>query len=105
MAAERGRASGPPWLAYGREVGPQLEHLRHLYPNFEPSELPDVAHKAWHVDDYCHSLPREPPGDPVPDGSFEIAQRLLCDYEFADPRRICAFYWADARLQDRDMLL
>jgi uncharacterized protein (UPF0548 family) len=64
-----------------------------------------VARQAWHVDEYCHSLPREPPGEPVPDGSFETAKRLLCDYEFADPTRIRAYYWADAPLQDRDMLL
>jgi uncharacterized protein (UPF0548 family) len=104
-AIERGRASGPPWLAYGREIGPQLELLSQLAPNFGPFELPEVAFDAWHVDDYCHSLSPEPPGDPLPDGSFETARRLLRDYEFADPKRIRSYYWANAPLEGRDMLL
>jgi uncharacterized protein (UPF0548 family) len=105
LTTERGRANVPPWLIYRREVAPQLERLRHLDPNFEPAELPDVASRAWHIDDYRHPLPPEPPGEPVPDGSFETAKRLLRDYEFADPRRIRAYYWADAPLRGRDMLL
>jgi uncharacterized protein (UPF0548 family) len=105
LTTERVRTNGPPWLVYRREVGPQLECLQQLEPNFEPAELSDVARRAWHVDDYFHALPPEPPGEPVPDGSFETAKRLLRDYEFADPRRIRAYYWADAPLHGRDMLL
>jgi uncharacterized protein (UPF0548 family) len=104
-AIERGQAIGPPWLAYGREIRPQLELLSRLAPNFGSLELPEVAFDAWHVDDYCHPLPPEPPGDPLPDGSFETARRLLRDYEFADPKRIRSYYWADAPLEARDMLL
>ena len=105
MTSERGRVTGPPWHVYRREVATQLERLRQLEPNFDPAELPDGARHPWHVDDYCHALPRESPGEPVPDGSFETAKRLLRHYEFADPRRIRAYYWADAPLHGRDMLL
>jgi hypothetical protein len=105
LTTERGPANGPPWRVYRREVAPQLERLRDLDPNFKPAELPDVASRPWHIDDYRHPLPPEPPGEPVPDGSFETAKRLLRDYEFADPRRIRAYYWADAPLHGRDMLL
>jgi uncharacterized protein (UPF0548 family) len=57
------------------------------------------------VDDYCRTLPREPPGEAIDAGPFETAKRLLRDYEFADPARIRAYYRADAPLEGRDMLL
>jgi hypothetical protein len=87
------------------EVLAQLERIRDLDLNFDPEELSSVERDAWHVDDYCQSLPSEPPGEPIPSGSFETAKRLLHDYEFADPTRIRAYYWADAPLEGRDMLL
>ena len=60
---------------------------------------------GWHVDDYRQPLPPEPPGPPRPGGSFEVAQRLLRDYEFADPAIIRAVYATDSPLERRDMLL
>lgn len=102
---ERQLSSGPPWLAWGDDVGPQLDRIRALGPNFAPEQLPAAHDGAWHVDDYCRALPPEPPGEPHPGGSFALAKELLRDYEFADPRRIRAYYRADAPLQDRDMLL
>jgi uncharacterized protein (UPF0548 family) len=50
-------------------------------------------------------LPPEAPGPPVDGGSFRIAQTLLRDYRFADPRRVRAHYDVDAPLEGRDMLL
>jgi hypothetical protein len=73
--------------------------------NFDPSELPEVATDPWHVDDYCVRLPSEPPGEPEPNGSFEVARRLMADYEFADPSMVRAHYDADASLLGRTMLL
>jgi len=103
LTSERRLAVGPPWL--GGEVRPQLERIRELKLNFDPAGLSSVKRDAWHVDDYCRSLPPEPPGEPIPSGSFETAKRLLRDYEFADPSRIRAYYWADAPLEHRYMLL
>ena len=57
--------------------------------NFDPDELERRrldAGAGWHVDDYAQPLPPEPPGEPAPGGSFAIAQRLMRDYAFADPR-------------------
>ena len=105
MAGERRLALGPPWLSRRGEVRPQLERIHDLDLNFDPPDLSSVKRDAWHVDDYCRSLRPEPPGEPIRSGSFETAKRLLRDYEFADPKRIRAYYWADAPLQGRDMLL
>jgi uncharacterized protein (UPF0548 family) len=74
--------------------------------NFEPP--PDDARLAdagWRLDDHCQPLPREAPGEPEPGGSFEVAKRLMRNYEFADPAIVRAIYEEDAELQGRDMLL
>jgi len=74
--------------------------------NFDPSEIADAEPRAgWHIDDYRQPLPAEPPGAPVAGESFEIAQRLMCDYAFADPAIVRAIYDAAAGLANRNMLL
>jgi uncharacterized membrane protein/uncharacterized protein (UPF0548 family) len=60
---------------------------------------------GWHVDDYCQPLPPEPPGRPLPDGSWQTARRLIGDYAFADPSIIRAIYYPDRPLEQREMLL
>ena len=60
---------------------------------------------GWHVDDYRQPLPPEPPGRPLPDGSWQAARRLIRDYAFADPSIIRAVYYPDRPLDQRDMLL
>ena len=64
-----------------------------------------TAERGWRVDDYRQPLPSEAPGPPAPGGSWEVARRLLRDYEFADPRIVRAVYHPDHPLEDRDMLL
>ncbi|MDQ6605312.1 MAG: DUF1990 domain-containing protein [Actinomycetota bacterium] len=65
------------------------------------SALPE----GWALDDRCQPLPGEPPGAPVPGGSWEIARRLIRGYEFADPSVVRAYYDPDAPLAGRNMLL
>jgi uncharacterized membrane protein len=60
---------------------------------------------GWRVDDYRQPLPPEPPGRPLPDGSWQAARRLIRDYAFADPSIIRAVYYPDRPLEQRDMLL
>src|SRR4051812_7460283 len=60
---------------------------------------------GWHVDDLTEDLPGEPSGEPVEDGSWWVARRLMHDYQVADPGRIRAVYDRDASLAGRDMLL
>ena len=74
--------------------------------NFDREELRDAGPQTgWHVDDYRSELPAEPPGEPVAGGSFEIAQRLMRDYAFADPAMVRAVYDPAGDLADRNMLL
>jgi uncharacterized protein (UPF0548 family) len=60
---------------------------------------------GWHGEDRRQPLPAEAPGEPVKDGSFDVACRLLRGYKFADPSMVRAYYDPDKPLADRDMLL
>jgi uncharacterized protein (UPF0548 family) len=74
--------------------------------NFDPDQADHfTTENGWHVDDYAQPLPPEPPGPPAPGGSFEVAQRLMHDYAFADPAIIRAVYAEDSPFERRDMLL
>ena len=74
--------------------------------NYDVEAL-DVAHPppSWKVDRRCQALPSEPPGDSLPDGSWEIARRLIRGYEFADPSMVRAHYDHNRPLKGREMLL
>ena len=91
------------------EVPPRMRRrlleLSDTATNFDVTDLPQVVQDPWHVDDYCHALPSEEPGEPRAGGSFETAKRVLVNYEFADPRMVRAFYDADAPLLGRTMML
>ncbi len=94
-AAEQGRSLGNP------EVRRVLNELHGKGLNFDLEKRDG----EWLTDAYCQPLPPEPPGPPVPGGTWEVAQRLMRDYEFADPSMVRAVYHADRPLEDRDMLL
>ena len=79
-------------------------HLRELNFDLGRSEA-FTPENGWRVDDHCQALPSEPPGPPVPGGSWEVARRLVGDYEFADPSIVRAVYYPDRPLDQRDMLL
>ena len=83
-----------------------VDDLRDRGYNFDPARLADlVAARGWHHDDRRQALPREPPGEPVPGGSFERAVALMRDYAFAEGSAVRAIFAADAPLEGRDMLL
>jgi uncharacterized protein (UPF0548 family) len=74
--------------------------------NFDPDQREHfTTANGWKVDDYAQPLAPEPPGPPRPGGSFEVAQRLMRDYAFADPAIVRAIYTEDSPLERRDMLL
>jgi uncharacterized protein (UPF0548 family) len=74
--------------------------------NFDPDQAEHfTTANGWHVDDYIQPLPPEPAGPPAPVGSFEVARRLMADYEFPDPAIVRAVYAPESPLDRRDMLL
>ena len=74
--------------------------------NFDPDQADHfTTENGWQVADYAQPLPPEPPGPPMPGGSCELAQRLLRDYEFADPAYVRADYATNSRLEHRALLL
>jgi uncharacterized protein (UPF0548 family) len=83
-----------------------LDALHDKPPNFDAGSTAEKdGANGWRIDDYRQPLPREPPGPPVPGGSWEAARRAMRDYEFADPRIVRAIYYEDRPLEERDMLL
>lgn len=86
------------------DVEGELTALREAQVNYELEAAPEER-DGWSFDDYCLRLPPEQPGAPVPGGAYEIACRLVRDYEFADPAIIKAVWLPDSPLEARNMLL
>ena len=83
-----------------------VQDLRGRGYNFDPHRLRElIAEEHWHHDDRRQPLPPEPPGEPVPGGSFERASALMRDYAFAEGSAVHAIFEQDAPLEGRDMLL
>jgi uncharacterized protein (UPF0548 family) len=83
-----------------------LDRLHRTALNFDLNDRERfTADHGWHVDDHCQPLPPEPPGPPLPGGSWEVARRLVADYEFADPDIVRAVYYPDRPLESREMVL
>lgn len=70
--------------------------------NYVPSETSDPG---WHHDRLRRPLGAETPGPPVEGGVFEVACRLVRDYEFADPMIMHAYFRRHDELLGRNMLL
>jgi uncharacterized protein (UPF0548 family) len=81
----------------------RLAELRTRGLNFDPADFtPD---HGWNVDDVRRALPAEPPGDPLPDGSWERARRIARNYDFAEPSIVEGVFDRDEPLENRTMLL
>lgn len=61
--------------------------------------------EGWRVDVVHHALAQEPPGAPVVGGAWDIACRLVRDYQFAEPAILRALYRRADQLLGREMLL
>jgi uncharacterized protein (UPF0548 family) len=85
-----------------RDHAAALRQLAGRPVNFTEDEL---GGPGWHHDEVRHDLGVESPGDPEPGGCWELACRLVRDYEFAAPEIIRAVYRRSAPLLGRDMLL
>ena len=95
------------WRRYQERLGA----IPDLALNFDPEAVHDEQREAngWRVDRHEIALPAEPPGPPLPAdhprAAWAIAQRLVRDYAFPDPRLISGIYEPDGPLEGRPMLL
>jgi uncharacterized protein (UPF0548 family) len=81
----------------------RLADLRTRGLNFDPTDF--TSDRGWHVDDVRRALPLEPPGDPLPGGSWETARGIARDYDFAEPSIVEGVFDRDEPLKNRTMLL
>lgn len=91
---------------YDSRSADELQRLAERRINYPPMRGHTPARAdGWHVDSLFHTLAQEQPGDPKWDGAWELACRLVRDYQFAEPGIIRALYRDDVELLGRDMLL
>ena len=84
----------------------ELDELRARRVNLDLSRLEDYTpENGWNRDDVRKALPSEPPGDPVPGGSWETASRIARNYDFAEPSIVEGIFDHEEPLEDRTMLL
>jgi uncharacterized protein (UPF0548 family) len=83
-----------------------LAELRRRGTNFELSRRAKYGREnGWYADDVRRALPPEPPGEPVPGGSWETARRIARDYDFAEPSIVEGVFDREEPLENRTMLL
>jgi uncharacterized protein (UPF0548 family) len=83
-----------------------LEELRGKDVNFDlAGRAGFTPENGWHVDDVRQRLPPEPPGPPLPDGSWDAACRIARNYDFAEPSRVEGIFERAEPLENRTMLL
>lgn len=89
-----------------RGDSPELTALASRGVNFDPARVGSyMADPGWRVDDMVESLPREGSGPPVEGGSWQVARRIMDEYQLADPGVVAAAYDRHAPLAGLDMLL
>lgn len=86
-----------------------LGELSRLSLNYDPARAPEHGTGAvdghWHVDSGAVVIGQEGPGPPEPGGPWQIACRLVGQYEFADARILRGVYQRNGALLGRNMLL
>jgi uncharacterized protein (UPF0548 family) len=89
-----------------RRARRRLAELSQRRVNFDASRIAEYTKSTgWYVDDVVEALAHEAPGAPLRGGVWEVARRLMVDYQLADPGVVRAVYRHDAPLEGRDMLL
>lgn len=92
-------------LAHPSAAASELEGLSDKGLNFRPPDRWPSGGEGWWIDDHRQELPPEAPGPPIPGGAWEVACRILRDYDFVDPAIVRALYRSGDPLEGRDMLL
>jgi uncharacterized protein (UPF0548 family) len=96
-------------LLRGLDEPAVLDELSGLRVNYDPARAPEHGAEAveghWHVDSGATVIGHEAPGPPELDGAWEIACRLVGQYEFADAGILRGIYRPGGALLGRNMLL
>lgn len=96
-------------LLRGLDEPAVLDELSGLRVNYDPARAPERGAGAveghWHVDSGAAVIGQEAPGPPEHGGAWEIACRLVGQYEFADARILRGVYRPGGPLLGRNMLL
>jgi uncharacterized protein (UPF0548 family) len=100
------RPRGDRGVTGSRRARRRLDGLAQRPVNFNASRISEYTPATgWHVDDMVEPLPHEACGPPASDGTWQLARRLMIEYQLADPARVRAVYDHDSPLDGRDMLL
>jgi uncharacterized protein (UPF0548 family) len=92
--------------ATGRRARRRLAELSRRRVNFDASRIAEYTRSTgWYVDEMVESLPHEAPGPPMRGGVWDVARRLMVDYQLADPGVVRTVYRDDAPLEGRNLLL
>lgn len=92
----------PAWKLYAN----QFERWGKTDYNFDINRTEEFTEaNGWRLDDYSIGLPGEPPGEPLPNGSFAAAKNVVKNYEFPDPALISGIFLPEGDLKDRVMIL
>ena len=92
----------PAWKRYQNDFA----RWRETALNFDPSQRESFTEgTGWRIDDYSTGLPSEPPGSPLPDGSWAAARKIVENYEFPDPNLITGIFVPDEALDQRIMII
>ena len=90
----------------GRTADSGVAALAERRVNYDAARIDDyMADRTWRVDDMIEPLPHEGSGPPAEGGSWEVARRMMNEYQLADPGIVSALYHREAELAGRDMLL
>ncbi|NDZ82868.1 DUF1990 family protein [Streptomyces sp. SID10853] len=91
---------------HGEDAASVLRSLAGRTVNYSlPAGRTPARGEGWHVDSLRRPLAREGPGDPEPGGAWDIACRLVRDYQFPEPGILRALYRRDDALLGRNILL
>lgn len=92
--------------ALWKQYRSRIDALTELPVNFDLDRQHEyTAEHGWHIDHYAAELPPEPPGQPLPNGSWVAAQKMMREYRFPDPKIVTGIYYPDKPLEQRVMLL
>ena len=90
----------------GRTADPAISALADRQVNFDATRIDAyLADQSWRVDDMIEPLPHEASGPPDEGGSWQVARRIMNEYQLADPGVVSALYDRASELAGRDMLL